>query len=38
MLTIGLTATKKIDDLVQGSRELVYVPIASYKVVDEVRH
>ena len=31
-----LNCNEKIDDLEQGSRELVYVPIASYKVVDEV--
>jgi len=31
-----LNCNEKIDDLEQGSRELVYVPIASYKVVNEL--
>ena len=30
-----LNCNEKIDDLVQGSRELIYIPIASYKVVNE---
>ena len=31
-----LNCNEKINDLVQGSRELIYVPISSYKVVNEL--